>query len=327
MHSAGVAVAEEGVADMAIGVVVNPIAGGRRMGRAWPGMAKVLAARLGALDIRMTGEAGEACDLARQLAMAGAELVIAAGGDGTVSDVANGLLQARAEDGARADLAVLAVGTGSDFARGLKLGSDPARLAARIAAGERRTLDAGRVSFVNDDGALASRHFINIASLGVSGTIDRAVNAGKRSGILPGKLTFLWHTVRGLMRYRFQDVRVIVDDGEPLEAAVALVAIANAPYFGGGMKIAPDAAPDDGMLEVVIVRGTSKPKLIADLRLVYSGSHGGSPFCTILRGRKVVVEPKGDDATGAPLLDVDGESPGRIPATFEVIPGAIMLRG
>lgn len=311
---------------MAIGVVVNPTAGGGRMGRVWPRMAKALTARLGDLKVEMTDGPGQACDLARQLAMDGAELVIAAGGDGTVSDVVTGLLQARVANGRTADLAVLAVGTGSDFARGLKLGADATRLAERIASGERRVLDAGRVSFVNDDGALATRHFINIASLGVSGSIDRVVNAAKRSGYLPGKLTFLWHTVRALMGHRFETVRVTVDDGKPLEARIALVAIANAPYFGGGMKIAPDAAPDDGMLEVVIVRAASKLRLIADLRLVYSGSHATSPSCVFLRGRKIVVEPVGG-AANASLLDIDGESPGRIPATFEVIPNAITLRG
>jgi diacylglycerol kinase (ATP) len=312
---------------MAVGVVVNPVAGSGRMGREWPRIEQALAARLGPLTVLKTDGPGESCDFARQLAMDGAELVIAAGGDGTISEVAGGLLQSRAATGRATDLALIPVGTGSDFARGFGATDDVESLAVRIAEGKRRAIDAGCVNFVNDDGALASRHFINIASLGASGPTARAVNAAKSRGASLGKLAFLFHTVRELIRYRFQEVRVTVDDAEPIEAAIALVAIANTPYFGGGMKIAPDAVPDDALFEVVIVRGRSKLSLIRDLRLVYSGAHKSLSSCTFLRGRKIVVEPVGGEPANAALLDLDGESPGRIPATFEIIPAAITVRG
>jgi len=244
-----------------------------------------------------------------------------------VSEVACGLLQAREATGRTADLAVVPVGRGSDFARGLKLDADIDGLVRRLASGERRIIDAGRVCYINDEGALASRHFINIASLGVSGAIDRSVNATAGRRRLSGRLLFLAHTVRELLRCKFQDVRVTVDDGAPVEARIAPVAIANAPYFGGGMKIAPGAMPDDAMLEVVIIKGRSKLALLKDLRLVYSGAHAGLSSCIFLRGKKIVVEPQGDASVNAALLDIDGEAPGRIPAMFEVLPGAITLRG
>ena len=158
------------------------------------------------LDVKKTTGPGEACDLARQLAMDGAELVIAAGGDGTVSETVDGLLQARSATGQAADLAIVPVGTGSDFARGLGIAADIDRLAARIADGDRRMIDAGCVNYVGDDGALASRHFVNIASLGLSGPTDRAVNAAKSGGRFSGRLVFLFHTVREMLRYRFQNV-------------------------------------------------------------------------------------------------------------------------
>ena len=217
---------------MVVGVVVNPIAGSGRARREWPGIERVLRSRLGSLDVKQTSEPGEACDLARQLAMAGAELVIATGGDGTVSETVDGLMQAREATGHATDLAVVPVGTNTDLARGLGLITDIERLAQRILDGERRTIDAGRVCFVNDEGALASRHFINVASLGVSGPTDRAVNSAKSSGRFSGELVLLFQTLRELMRYKFQDVRVSVDDGEPIEARVALVAVANAPSSG-----------------------------------------------------------------------------------------------
>ncbi|RUU42961.1 diacylglycerol kinase family lipid kinase, partial [Mesorhizobium sp. M2C.T.Ca.TU.002.02.1.1] len=122
----------------------------------------------------------------------------------------------------------------------------------RIAEATPRKVDAGRICYIDDHGALASRHFINIASLGLSGATDRAVNADKRKGRMSAKALFLWRTVVEFIRYRFQDVRITVDDGAPVEARMALVAVANGKFFGGGMMIAPDAELTDGQFDIVI---------------------------------------------------------------------------
>ncbi|MER9475898.1 diacylglycerol kinase family lipid kinase, partial [Mesorhizobium sp. M0520] len=196
----------------------------------------------------------------------------------------------------------------------------------RIAEAKPRKVDAGCISYVDDHGALASRHFINIASLGLSGATDRAVNADKRKGKVSAKALFYWRTVWEFLRYRFQDVAITIDDGAPVEARMALVAVANGKFFGGGMMIAPDAELNDGEFDIVILRAAGKLKLIWDIRLLYGGRHRNHPAITILRGKKVVVEPLGDVQKNAALIDIDGESPGRIPATFEILPGALTLR-
>ncbi|TIU16701.1 MAG: diacylglycerol kinase family lipid kinase, partial [Mesorhizobium sp.] len=152
------------------------------------------------------------------------------------------------------------------------------------------------------------------------------VNADKRKGKVSAKALFYWRTVWEFLRYRFQDVVITVDDGVPVEARVALVAVANGKFFGGGMMIAPDAELDDGQFDIVILRAAGKLKLIWDIRLLYGGRHRNHSAITILRGKKVVVEPLGDAQKNAALVDVDGESPGRIPATFEILPGALTLR-
>ena len=198
-------------------------------------------------------------------------------------------------------------------------------MTARIAAGKERQVDAGRVTFVDDEGKAAIRHFINIASLGLSGPTSRAVNRAKRSGKASGQMLFIWHTIRELIRYRFQDVRITVDGAPPIEARIAVVAAANGRYFGGGMMIAPGAELDDGLLDLVIFRGAAKLTLIKDMRLLYTGSHVNHPSVTILRGRRITVEPLGDPALNTAQLDIDGESPGAIPATFETLPKAIRI--
>lgn len=309
---------------MKVGVILNPVAGGGRLKRHWPQIEAALAPHCAELSMRETEQAGDGERLALAFAGQGCDLVIAAGGDGTSSEAADGLLQARAERGRAVALGILPCGTGTDFARGLGLPRDPVEAVARIVAAEPRAVDAGRVSFVDDDGALASRHFLNIASLGLSGATDRAVNADRRKGRVSAKALFYWRTVVEFLRYRFQNVRITVDDGEPIEARVALVAACNGRFFGAGMMVAPDAELDDGAFDVVIVRASGKAGLLRDLRLLYGGRHRGHHAITILRGRRLTVEPR--DGGNVPLVDVDGESPGRAPATFEVLPGALLLK-
>ncbi len=311
---------------MTVGVVVNPVAGGGRLKREWAVISDALTRHFGSFQMVQTAGPGEACGLARGMALSGVELVIAAGGDGTASEVADGVLQAFQESGAQAQLGVLPCGTGIDFARGLGLNGDFSATIARIAAAKPRLIDAGRISYVDDHGALASRHFLNIASLGLSGATDRAVNRDKRKGRVSAKALFFWRTVVEFMRYRFQEVTITVDDGEPVEARMALVAVANGKFFGGGMMVAPDAELDDGLFDIVILRAAGKLGLIRDIRLLYGGRHRNHPAITILRGQKVVVEPLGSAQANAALVDIDGESPGRIPATFEMLKGALLVR-
>ncbi|MER8975323.1 diacylglycerol kinase family protein [Mesorhizobium sp. M0800] len=311
---------------MKVAVVLNPIAGGGRLKRHWPEVAASLKRHFGDFELRETQAEGDAERLALDLAAIGFELVIAAGGDGTASEVADGLLKAFRESGRTAELGLLPCGTGIDFARGLGLSNNVDLTLKRIAEAKPRKIDAGCISYVDDHGALASRHFINIASLGLSGATDRAVNADKRKGKVSAKALFYWRTVWEFLRYRFQEVAITVDDGAPVQARMALVAVANGKFFGGGMMIAPDAELNDGEFDIVILRAAGKLKLSWDIRLLYGGRHRNHPAITILRGKKVVVEPLGDVQKNAALIDIDGESPGRIPATFEILPGALTLR-
>jgi YegS/Rv2252/BmrU family lipid kinase len=310
---------------MKIGIVLNPVAGAGRAAQLWPQFENEIRQKLGDFALMKTERPEDAARLARQLAEQGSDLVIAAGGDGTIGETVDGLLTSGLAPSALPRLAILPCGTGSDFARSLGVTGTPQEMIARIAAGKEREIDAGRVTFVDDEGRAAMRHFINVASLGLSGPTSRAVNKAKRSGKASGQLLFMWHTVRELIRYKFQDVRISVDGAPAIEARIAVAAAANGRFFGGGMMIAPQAELDNGMLDLVIFRGAAKLTLIKDMRLLYTGSHTSHPAVTILRGRKIIIEPAGDPALNAAQLDIDGESPGSIPAAFEVLPKAIRV--
>lgn len=311
---------------MKVGVILNPVAGGGRLRNQWPQLQAELRNHFAEMEVRETQAAGDAERLALDLVVSGCGLVIAVGGDGTASEVADGILLARREGIGDIELALLPCGTGSDFARGLGVPRDAAGSVRHIAQAGRRRIDVGRISFVDDHGALASRHFINIASLGLSGVTVRAVNADKRKGSVSARALFYWRTIGSFLRYSFQTVRITLDDGAPIETRMALVAVANGRFFGAGMMVAPDAEMDDGWFDVIIVRAAGKPGLICDLTLLYGGRHRNHPTVTMVRAKKVLVEPVGSAIVNGALLDIDGESPGRIPATFEILPGALILR-
>lgn len=311
---------------MKVGIILNPIAGGGWLKRQLPKIEAALARHFGTFTLRETEESGDAVRLAREFAAEGFDLIIAAGGDGTGSEVADGLLSYQEESGQPAPaLGIVPSGTGIDFARGLGLTTDYEKTLARIAAAPLRTIDAGRVSFIDDEGRLASRHFLNISSAGLSGATTRAVDRDRKKGRMSAKLLFLWCTVREFVRYSFQTVRLTIDGAKPFDARVALVAVCNGRFFGGGMMIAPDAALDDKAFDVVVVRAAGKLGLIWDLRLLYGGHHRDHHAITIQRGASVVVEPAGGEENVA-LIEVDGEPIGRIPARFEMLPAALKLK-
>ncbi len=302
---------------MKIGVVMNPRAGGGRMDAAWLTLGDALAMRLGPFEVLRTSRPGEGSDLAQQLAEDGADLVVAAGGDGTISEVADGLMRASR----RPELGIIPVGTGIDFPRNLELGPTPVDAVEAIASGRKRQIDVGRIGYVDEHGGVNVRHFTNEASFGLSGPVVRAVNAAKLRGA-SGKAVFLWHTLSQLWRYKPLTMRVTLDGAEVIETEVAVVAVCIGRYFGAGMMVAPDARIDDGLFDVVIVKHASKLELISVLRKAYAGTHTKSRLCIMRRARSVSIEPLGVPA----LIDVDGEAPGRIPANIEMLPAALTLR-
>ncbi len=306
-------------------VVVNPKAGNGKVGRRWPDIADRLRAHIGPFDQAHTTGPGHGIALVRQAADAGASLVVAVGGDGTVNEAINGIVGANASR--TTDLAVIPTGTGADFARGLGLAGSVDEAIDRIVNGAVRKIDLGRVTFTDPDGRTTCRYFGNVASFGLSGTVVKHIGATAGHRPLPGKAVYLLATIRALMGYRRQRVRLAIDDGNATAHEVAGVVIANGRFFGGGMMIAPDAEPDDGTLDIVIIHSASRGVLLRDLRLVYGGRHKGHPAITILRGRRIVAEAVGDQSVDPILLEADGEWLGALDAAFDVEPAALRLRG
>ena len=301
-------------------VIVNPKSQGGKLGKRWTEVGEILG-RAFPFDEVMTQGVGDATRLAREALKGGAERIVAIGGDGTVNEVVNGFFDNGAPIAPNATFGLIPYGTGGDFRRTVGLPKEIADAAAVIAAGERRKIDVGKLGFVATDGAPATRMFANIASFGVSGVVDRLVNeSGKKLG---GKLSFMFASVRATWSYKNQRVQLVFDGRDRVDLSINTVAVANGKYFGGGMKVAPDAELDDATFDVVSIGDLGMGEVLSMSRKIYKGEHLAMDKVSVRRAK--VVEAEGIEPGAVIELDVDGENPGRLPARFEIVPAALWV--
>jgi diacylglycerol kinase (ATP) len=249
---------------------------------------------------------GQLAEAARE---AQGSLLVVIGGDGTVNEVVNGAAERDAE------IAVLPCGTGQDFGRTHGI---PGRFdeAVRVAlGGDTRTIDLGRVELEGG----TSRFFANVGSAGMSGSVARRANSMTKA--FGGRATFFYALTREFLAWQNTRVVVELDGGVRREGAMHDVIVANGRYHGGGMKLAPDAEPDDGAFDVVLIGDVSKVDFLTTAPKLYKGKHVGHPKVEVVRAARVEV-----DAAEHLPIELDGEQVGTTPATFEVVPGAVRVR-
>ncbi|MDQ4082248.1 MAG: diacylglycerol kinase family lipid kinase [Actinomycetota bacterium] len=297
-------------------VIANPRAGRGRVGAEMPELERQLNARKLRYRIVETTGPGHAAEIARDALHGGERFLVAVGGDGTVHEVVNGLLGS--ETGSSVELAVLPRGTGVDFVRTFGIPTDLDGAIGVARDGAVRLVDLGHARYVSSDGGAGEAYFANFAGAGMSGAIARRANASSKA--LGGRLSFLWATVAVFSRWRGVAARVTVDEKEH-SRRVFEVLVTNGQYAAGGMWVTPDAEPDDGLFDVLVIGDVTKADFVATFPKIYRGRHIGHPKIELLRGREVSVE------TPAPLpIALDGEQPGTTPATFTVVPNALRLR-
>lgn len=299
-------------------LIVNPASGAGRTGRRVEAIAAAVREAVGEMEARFTRAVGDGVALAREAAAAGRPLVVAVGGDGTASEVIDGLIHG----GHRGQFGFIPCGTGGDLRRTLGIPPDLHGAARALGAAPPRPIDLGVVEFTGHGGARERRHFVNVASCGISGEVAGRVN--RSSKVLGGKLSFKLATARALLGWRDRRVRWRADGGPWTETGITALSVCNARYFGGGMMVAPGARLDDGLLDVTVWSGFGLVDLVLKQPQLYDGRHVRLANTRTLTARTVEIEPLED----APiLLEADGEQPGVLPARFEVRPGALTLRG
>jgi len=281
-------------------IIVNPHAGGGRAARLLPRVERALRGHGVRYRVERTRSLPHARELARD-ALAQGEVAAAMGGDGLLGAVAGEL---RGTDGV---LGVLPGGRGNDFARKLGIATDPETACAVLARGRTRWIDVADV-----DG----RAYLGIASAGFDSDVQDIANATR----LPlGRLVYLYATLRALAGWRPAGWTVVVDGATHAFRGFS-VAVANSGVYGGGMRLAPDAALDDGLLDVVMLGDKPRRRLLVTLPRVFRGTHIDDPRLVLVRGRAVTFE-----ADRPFVAYADGDPIAPLPATVRVAPRAVRV--
>lgn len=305
-----------------VALLVNPAAGGGAGRRRAPALARALARTGASIVVFETRAPGDASRIVDECRRAAVDVIAVAGGDGTLNEVSQAYLDRDGRPVSGPPIALLPIGTGGDFRRTLGVGRDLDAAIERLLTRDPRRFDLGVLRFTTHAGARELRAFLNIASFGLAGLTDRIVNGGPRW--LGGRAAFYLATVRALAGYRNPPVQVRVDGAAWLESPVVNVMIANGRCFGGGMRIAPHADPADGLFDVVAIGDLTRLQTLGLTRVVYAGTHLAHPKITETRGTWVEARPV--VPTDVVLIDMDGETPGRLPLDARIAAGAIWIR-
>lgn len=308
-------------------VIINPASAGGATGDSWPGMASDLRSHFGAFTPIFTRHAGEGTELAAAAARKGVKLIIACGGDGTISEVANGILIS----GKDAELGLLPSGTGGDFRRTIGVPRRARDAAEILRTGRSRRIDVGRVTYTTTGGAQETRYFLGVASLGMTAEVIERVKQRNPEWLpfkgpqwLTGRLSFGMSMLQTAMQSKASRVVVQADDQQEQHLTLVALCVANARFFGGGMKIAPDAKLNDGKFDVVSIGDLGAFKIFTNAPRLYFGAHLGMQQVGHALAAKVLARPvlKTEEIS----IEVDGELPGRLPATFQIVPSALQVR-
>ncbi|MBS4023334.1 MAG: diacylglycerol kinase family lipid kinase [Dethiobacter sp.] len=284
-------------------IIINPSAKSGKALQVWGAVQKYLDAEGFAYEFALSKDENDVENLARNAAAQGRVLVAGVGGDGTLQRIAAGIA------GTEAVLGIIPAGTGNDFARTLQIPLVPEAACAVLLHGRTVRLDLGTCN---------GKYFLNVLGTGLDAEV--AAEANRRYKRFSGTLGYLLALVRQLFVYKPCPVQIKLDEGQ-VSADVWLVAVANGCYYGGGMKVAPDANPQDGLADVIVVTRISRLKFLRLFPRVYSGRHVTHPAVKVFRSSVVEITAGKNLA-----VQTDGEITGSTPFTVKMEHHAIALR-
>ena len=302
-------------------VIVNPQAGNGRTEKIWPNIESALEKSIGSFEVLQTTCRGDATDLSRRILKEDAARIVAVGGDGHLNEVLNGFIENDLPVNAESRLSFVMTGTGCDFQRSLGISGKWQAAVAKLKDAKVRKIDVGKVTYTAADKTQKIRYFDNIASFGLSGAVDHCLEHSRLRDYLGGSPLFLWATIKTVFTHPNQGIRFRIDDGPEEEICSRLGLLANGRYFGGAMHAAPEAELDDGLLDLLMLKEISVAKFLWHLPKIYKGTHLKIPEIFFQKVRKFTAE-----SSEQVILDIDGESPGYLAATFEVLPKIFNLQ-
>ena len=304
---------------MKVRFVVNPIAGGGRVQKQWPGIHVIIKQKFRKdFEFVFTEQSMHAVDLTREGIKAGCNSIIAVGGDGTLNEVVNGFFQDNRLIREDVSLGMLEIGTGGDFIRNLNFPESIADRIDHLSRADMTKIDVGVAEFQSFNGEQIKRYFLNVLDFGMGAAVVECVN--RKSKCFGGKISFLSGILQTLFTYKNKEIRSKLDNGEWNTHILNNFIVANGKYFGGGLKIAPDAIIDDGIFEIVLLGDYGKMEAILNLSNLRKGTHVTNPKVSVLRA--TTLQATADEPV---FIDMDGEFVGKLPISVSILPGILPI--
>lgn len=295
-------------------IIVNPAAGANSSRRKWIRIRELLKHIGFRFDYEYTDCSGHAIELAREAAIKGYNHLVAVGGDGTVNEVANGILNSSAAN--ETSLGIISTGTGSDFVRSIGIPHHYIQACSHISSPDRLTVDVGIVEY-HKNGQKFQRYFLNTAGIGLDAAVVEATEKiPKNCG---GTIPYLLGLIRALITYKNKMVTLVTDGNKETQRVVGII-VANGSYAGGGMHLAPLARLDDGLLDIVVVGDMGKIELLRSFPRVYKGTHIDLPKVKMRKSTDISIT-----SAERALVYADGELLGESPARFRIFPSALQI--
>jgi len=303
-------------------VIVNPESNKGRTRRKWNEIKDGLKTFIKDFKYEFTEKPFQAIEISRSAIKEGTELIIGVGGDGTINEIANGFYENQQIINPKTALGIVPSGTGCDFIRSLHIPMNLKTALRIITQSEASCIDIGRVRFNNHSGQQESRYFLNVADFGIGGEVVKKVNESRMKRKASSYLRCLIST---FIAYKNKKVKLKIDGRDfPVEDYL-VGTVSNGKIFGKGMKIAPQAKLDDGLFDIVLVKGMKTFEFFRNVWRIYTGTHLSHPKISFIRGKEIEAYP--DEGEGDVLIELDGEQLGKLPASFEIISRNFLVKG
>lgn len=303
-------------------VIVNPESNKGRTRRRWAQIKEALKVFLKEFKYEFTEKPSQAIDISRAAIREGSELIVGVGGDGTMNEIANGFFDGKTIINPDSVMGIVPSGTGCDFIRSLHIPSNLKQAMQVITQAPSPAIDIGLASFQTKGGPVEERYFLNVADFGFGGEVLERMNQirAKRKAA-----SYLKSTLATFFHYKNKRIKIMVDGEEIPQGEYLIGAISNGRIFGKGMKIAPKARLDDELFDIILVRGMRVWEFLRNVWKIYAGTHLSHPKISFVRGKKIEAIPQDPDENI--LIEIDGEQVGILPATFEIVPRSLSVKG
>jgi YegS/Rv2252/BmrU family lipid kinase len=299
-------------------MIVNPNAGIKKGTKDWPGILRLLRNEQVDFEFRTTKSRGHAIEITKESISSGYRYICVVGGDGTLNEVLNGIMNQTIVPTTEITLGMIPVGTGNDWCRMFDVPFDYLKAIHVLERKKTFLQDAGKVTYYHNEEKVM-RYFMNVAGMGYDALVNKKTNLLKEKG-KGGPLIYLYFVFASLFQFKFIDAVIEVDGKVMFKGEIFSMNVGICQYNGGGMIQVPYAIADDGLLDLTLIKKTGKWRVVRYAHKLFDGTLVNLPIVATFRGENIRIR-----STGKVFLETDGESLGHTPFTFEILPRCIRI--